>query len=156
MDQIKIRKALLTDLEQLYVFEQNIIQAERSFDPTLKKEHTHYYNLKEIITSPEAEIIVAELGHTIIASGFARIERAKPYVQHARHAYLGFMYVVPEHRRKGVNKRIIGALKNWASLQNVSELRLEVYYNNVNAIKAYEKIGFAKHVLEMRLNIDGT
>jgi ribosomal protein S18 acetylase RimI-like enzyme len=155
-DQLKIRKALLSDLEQLYILEQNIIQAERPFDPTLKKGPTHYYDLKEMITASHIELVVAELNDTIIGSGYARIETSKPYLAHTRHAYLGFMYVLPEHRGKGINKRIIAVLKNWASLQNVPELRLEVYYNNAIAIKAYEKIGFSKHMLEMRLNIERT
>jgi GNAT superfamily N-acetyltransferase len=64
------------------------------------------------------------------------------------------MYVLPEYRGKGINKKIIEHLKNWASLQNIKELRLEVYYKNIPAIKAYEKIGFSKHMLEMRLNLD--
>ena len=153
-DQLKIRKALLNDLEQLYIFEQNIILAERSFDPTLKKGHIHYYDLKEMITTPNVELVVAELNDTIIGSGYARIETSKPYLEHARYAYLGFMYVLPEHRGKGINGRIIEALKAWASLQNVPELRLEVYNDNVIAIKAYEKIGFSKHMLEMRLSIE--
>ncbi|SRR5258706_3363917 len=150
MDQINIRKAILTDLPQLYVFEQNIIQAERSFDPTLKKEDTHYYDLKEMISDPNVQLVIAELENKIIASGYARIENSKSYLQHKQHAYLGFMYVVPEQRGKGINKRIIEVLQDWAVSQNVSELRLEVYQGNIKAINAYEKIGFSKLIFEMR------
>jgi len=154
MDNIKIRKASLNDLGQLCIFEQNIIQEERSYDPTLKKEHARYYDLDEMITAPDVEVVVAELDNKIIASGYARIEKSKSYLRHIRHAYLGFMYVVPEHRGQGINKQIIEALKDWAILQNVPELRLEVYYHNMNALKAYEKIGFSKLILEMRLNLE--
>ena len=153
-DEVKIRKATLNDLEQLYIFEQNIIQAERPFDPTLKRERTNYYNVKEMIKAVDVEVVVAELDDKIIGSGYARIEKSKPYLQHSKHAYLGFMYVLPEFRGQGINKRIIEALQDWAMLQNVPELRLEVYYENINAIKAYEKIGFSKHMLQMRLKLD--
>jgi ribosomal protein S18 acetylase RimI-like enzyme len=154
MDQIKIRKALLSDLEELYIFEQNIIEAERPFDPTLKRESTNYYDLKEMITASNVEVVVAELNDKIIASGYARIERSKAYLQHSNHAYLGFMYVLPEYRGKGINKGIIEALKTWTREQKVTELRLEVYYDNIPAIKAYEKIGFSKHMLLMRFNME--
>src|SRR5688572_11448534 len=140
MNQLIIRKATSNDLEQLYAFEQEVIQTERPFDPTIKKEGIYYYDLKEMINAPGIEVVVAELNDKIIGSGYARIEKSKPYLKHQNHAYLGFMYVLPEYRGKGINRKIIENLKNWAYLQNVKELRLEVYYNNISAIKAYEKI----------------
>lgn len=152
MDQTIIRKATEDDLEELYRFEQGVIEAERPYDPTLKKEFIHYYDLKEMITASHIEIIVAQFENKIIGSGYARIEKGKPYLRHIHHAYLGFMYVHPEYRGKGINKKIIDALKNWALSKNVKEFRLEVYFNNTSAIRAYEKIGFSKHMIEMRFN----
>src|SRR5688572_13233010 len=154
MNQLIIRKAESNDLEQLYAFEQGVIQTERPFDPTFKKERIHYYDLKEMINTPGIEVGVAELNDKIIGSGYARIEKSKPYLKHQHYAYLGFMYVLPEYRGKGINRRIIENLKNWAYQQNVKELRLEVYYNNISAIKAYEKIGFSQLLIEMRLNLE--
>ena len=154
MDQTIIRKATIEDLEKLYQFEQGVIAAERSFDSTLKKEEIHYYNLEEMIKASHIEVLVAETENKIIGSGYARIEKAKDYLKHDVHAYLGFMYVHPEYRGKGINKKIMEALKNWAHSQNVTELRLDVYFNNISAIKAYEKIGFSKHMIEMRLNLE--
>ena len=152
MDDIKLRAAVVTDLDQLYIFEQDIIGAERAFDPTLKKEKTHYYDLKEMITSPNVRLVVAELNNIIIATGYASIVPSKPWSSHTRHAYLGFMYVLPQFRGQGINGRIIDALKEWAYSHNTRELRLEVYSDNISALNAYEKIGFSKHILEMRYN----
>ena len=154
MDRITIRKASLKDLDTLLRFEQGVIAAERPFDPTLKPGHIHYYDMAEMITAPHIELVVAVLNHHLIGSGYARIETAKPYLRHPRHAYLGFMYTEPIHRGKGVNKKIIEALKHWALSQNISELRLDVYYHNESAIRAYEKVGFIRHMVEMRLPID--
>src|SRR5215212_5428670 len=120
-DEIKIRKAREEDLAVLHKFEQGVIEEERNFDPTLKKEQTVYYDLKEMIHSPRTELVVAEINNKVIASGYARIEKSKDYLQHERHAYLGFMFVVPEFRGKGINKAIIETLTNWARLQNVNE-----------------------------------
>jgi GNAT superfamily N-acetyltransferase len=63
------------------------------------------------------------------------------------------MYVEPAHRGKGVNKKIIEALKHWALSQNITELRLDVYYHSESAIRAYEKVGFIRHMVDMRLGI---
>lgn len=72
------------------------------------------------------------------------------YLQHDYHAYLGFIYVAPEFRGKGISGRVIEELKKWARLQGIKEMRLEVYYQNISAIKAYEKFGFTRHMIEMR------
>ena len=154
MNEVKIRKASLDDLEQLMVFEQDLIKTERPFDPTLKPDPIKYYDLKSLITSPLAEVVVAETDNKVIASGYARIDRSKPFLKHSTHAYLGFMYVLPEYRGQGINKQIMDALKDWAVSQNITEFSLEVYYDNISAIKAYEKIGFSRYILEMRYNLD--
>jgi ribosomal protein S18 acetylase RimI-like enzyme len=153
MDKIIIRKAALKDMDILLRFEQGVIESERPSNITLKDGLIHYYDLEELINSPHIELLVAELDQELIGSGYARIENSKPYLKHKSHAYLGFMYVDPNHRGKGVNKKIIEALGQWAVSQNVAEIRLEVYNDNLPAIKAYEKVGFVKHMVEMRLGL---
>jgi len=153
MEEIITRKATINDLETLRRFEQGVISAERPFDPTLKNDPFNYYDLEFMIDAPHIELIVAEVNGELIGSGYARIETAEHYLQHEQFAYIGFMYVEPQHRGKGINKIILEALEKWALSQNITELRLEVYFNNTLAIAAYEKAGFAKHMIEMRLGL---
>lgn len=155
MKDIKIRKATKGDLGTLLEFEQGIISAERPFDPTLKKGDVTYYDLHEMLTAPHIYLVVAEIGSEIVGCGYARIEDAEHFLEHGKHAYLGFMYVVPEHRGKGVNQLVIDALTKWALEKNITELRLDLYFNNSAAIKAYEKAGFVKHMIVMRKGISG-
>lgn len=154
MENIQVRTARLEDLDTLLQFEQGVITAERPFDETLKEGHIHYYNLKAMIESPGTEVVLAEVDGEVAGSGYARIEDSKPYNQHTRHAYLGFMYVPPQHRGKGINGKIIEALKSWAVSKGITELRLDVYHGNEAAIKAYEKAGFSKLLVNMRLGLD--
>jgi ribosomal protein S18 acetylase RimI-like enzyme len=153
MDPITIRPASLQDLSTLLRFEQDVIATERPFDPTLGPDPLHYYDLHELITASHIQLLVAEYDQQVIGSGYARIETAKHYNRHPQHAYLGFMYVEPAHRGKGVNNMIIAALTEWARSRNIVELRLDVYYHNGSAIKAYEKVGFTRHKLAMRMGI---
>jgi GNAT superfamily N-acetyltransferase len=153
MHKILIRTATLLDLETLLTFEQGIIETERPFDATLKEGRISYYDLKEMITQNDCEIAVAELNGQIIASGYATIENSKSYLKHEKHVHLGFMFVSPVHRGKGINKLIIEFLQQWAVSKNIHELRLEVYFENTSAIQAYEKIGFHKHMIEMRMSM---
>ena len=102
MNQITIRKATLNDLDILLKFEQGVVEAERPFNPLLKDSDVHYYNINEMITAGHIELLVALSGDEVIGVGYSRIENAKPYMKYEQHAYLGFMYVVPAYRGKGV------------------------------------------------------
>ena len=151
MDSIIIRAAVLDDLEVLRNFEQGVIKAERPLDMTLGPDPISYYDLKALLLNDDAHLVVAELGGKVIASGYAMIKTAKPYLVHDRYSYLGFMYTVPEYRGRGVNTMILESLREWSYARGLKEIRLDVYSGNESAIRAYEKVGFKKHILEMRL-----
>lgn len=146
------REATEKDLEVLLTFEQGIVSAERPFNSTLIDGEIHYYDLSHFIKSPDALLIVAEDNNEIIASGYALIKQPeKDYYKFEKYGYLGFMYVKPEHRGKGINKIITDELISWIKSKNISEVRLDVYAENESAVKAYEKAGFEPHLLTMRL-----
>jgi len=150
MDNIMIRQARPDDLDVLLQFEQGIIETERPFDPTLKEGHINYYDLAAYIDSPDVEVVVAQLVDEVVGSGYALIREAKTFEAHTHYAYLGFMYVKPEHRGKGINQEILKALKQWSDAKGLTEIRLQVYDDNAAAIRAYEKAGFKGHMLVMR------
>jgi len=153
MDKINFRAAEINDLPILYKFEQGIVSTERPFDPTLKNEHINYYNIRAMITANDVAVIVALVNDEIIASAYVKIKKAPPYLKFEYYAYLGFMYVRPKYRGQGVSQKVIEQAKIWAKLKNLNELRLEVYDENISAIAAYEKFGFKKHIIEMRVEI---
>lgn len=154
MSKINIRTATPADLNILLEFEQGIITAERPYDPTLEEGKINYYDIEKMIEASHISVLVAEIDSEIIGSGYARIETAKPYLKHDNYAYLGFMYTDPKHRGKGVNAKIIEELKEWCRSRKITELRLDVYNDNPSAIRAYEKVGFKKHLLNMRVQIN--
>tara|TARA_R110000868_G_scaffold130775_1_gene340618 strand:- start:137 stop:610 length:474 start_codon:yes stop_codon:yes gene_type:complete len=149
-----IRIATLKDLTVLLRFEQGVIEAERPFDPTIKECEITYYDISELITSPNSEVFVAEIENEIVASGYVKIKSDRHYLKHEKQGYLGFMYVSEKHRGKQLNKHIIDALLQWCKLRNIFEVRLDVYDDNIPAINAYQKVGFKKHMINMRLDIE--
>jgi GNAT superfamily N-acetyltransferase len=150
---IEIRKAVETEISILLSFEKGIIEAERPFDNTLKEGEIHYYDIIELINNKNAEVLVAVIDNEIVGSGYAKILTAKSYQKHSEYAYLGFMYVKPAFRGQGINKKILNALIDWAKSQNLKELRLEVYDENIIAKNSYLKAGFIPSLLEMRMEI---
>jgi len=150
---IEIRKAVETEIEILLSFEKRIIETERPYDNTLKEGEIHYYDLIKLIQSKKAEVLVAVVDKEIVGSGYAKILPAEPFQKYSEYAYLGFMYVKPQFRGQGVNKKILQGLINWAKNQNLTEVRLDVYDENIIAKNAYLKAGFKPNFLEMRLEI---
>ncbi len=153
MEEIVLRPANLEDLDILLGFEQGIIAAERPFEPTLKADRISYYDIKAMIQAIDVEVIVAVINDEIVGSGYVKIQRSKSFQKFDFYAYIGFMYVKPEHRGKGISQLVMNEMLRWAKSKNIAEVRLEVYNDNVPAIKAYEKVGYKKHMLKMRLDI---
>ena len=153
MNAILVREAKPKDIPILRQFEQGVIEAERPFDSTLKPGLIHYYDLEKLLKSEDSILLVASKDDELIGSGYALIKPAPPYLIHDRYAYLGFMYVKSEFRGQGVIAKIIDALKSWCPGKGISEIRLEVYDDNRPAIKAYQKSGFEKHLVEMRMKL---
>lgn len=153
INHVIVREATLDDYNTLLHFEQRLISAERPFDPTLRNDPIHYYDIKEIIMSSNTCFAVAARQEQLIGCGYARIDMARPWLKHERYSYLGFMYTEPEFRGQGVNYYIMGSLKAWSLSRDIKEMRLEVYAGNVMAQKAYEKAGFSSHMIQMRVDL---
>ena len=149
---ITIRQAKIKDLDNLRTLEQGVIQYERPFAPTLKKDPIQYYDLRNLIEREDAEIIVAISNGEIIGSGYALIKNNSPVKQPAQYVHLGFMYVSPTYRGMGINGKIIDHLKIWAKERNLTEFQLDVYAENESAVKAYKKKNFKPYLLKMRFN----
>lgn len=148
-----IRKATRSDLPALLEFEQGIIAAERPMDPTLKEDPITYYDLSEYIDAVDTEVVVAETNGKLVGSGYGQIRKNKDYFKYPEYGYIGFMFVDEDHRGQAIAKQIIAYLNTWFASRNIEEVRLTVYDKNPAAIKAYEKAGFEKHIIEMRLNL---
>ncbi|MBO9585630.1 MAG: GNAT family N-acetyltransferase [Flavobacterium sp.] len=150
---ITIRRAVIADLPKLAEFLQFLVNAERPYDPTLKEGEIFYYDIKELILDSKSEVLVVDFNNQIIGCGYAQIRTALPYQIHELYGYLGFMYVDPEFRGKGLIKLLINELKKWVRSQGITEVRLQVYSENEAAVNAYKKVGFAPITTTMRCDI---
>lgn len=148
-EQLIFRPARSADLPTLREFEQGVISAERPYASNLIDGHIQYYDLDAMLNHDDAQLLVAEQNGELIASGYARLETDKPYFTPGRYAYLGFMYVVPSARGRGVIQALITELKAWAQSRGITAMKLDVYADNAAAIKAYQKLGFHSEMIEM-------
>ena len=153
MQSISFRSAELQDLAILLEFEQGIVSTERPFDATLQGGTIYYYDIKAMIEATDTEVMVGEVNGDVVASAYVTVKQAKPYFKHDRYAYVGFLYVKPEHRGKNFSQRMLDELKIWSLARGLHEFRLDVYDANVRAVSAYLKFGFEKQLVEMRMSI---
>ena len=149
-----IRKATQEDLPVLMEFMNGLVDAERPMNPTIKDGKVIYYDLSEIMKNEESDLYVVELNNELVASGYAKIKEDRSYLKHDKQGYLGFMFVPEKHRGNGYNKLIMDTLLKWCKDRNVFENRLDVNATNTAAIRAYEKAGMKKHMVNMRLDIE--
>ena len=151
---LTFREATPNDLPQLLQIEQYIVEAERPFNTSIKPGNPTYYNMEQLVTSNDAYLIVAEDSGNIIGTGYAQIRESKDSLVHDQHSYLGFMYVDPEYRGKGINQDIMDQLVAWSKDRDIHDLYLDVYAQNDAAIRAYQKAGFAPCLIEMKLSVE--
>ena len=154
MKELIVRSAHPADLPTLLAFEQGIILAERPFDHMLKPDPISYYDIGEMIEAADAEVAVAECQGRLIGSGYAKKKPSRHYLAPEHHAFIGFLYVEPEFRGRGVNQKVLDHLFEWARHNELPEVHLTVYPANQSAVRAYEKVGFKPYLLEMRKNLD--
>lgn len=59
-----------------------------------------------------------------------------------RHAHIFLLYVVPEHRRRGIGAALVRQAENWARSRGDRQLGLQVFLSNQPALNLYQKLGF--------------
>ncbi|WP_440055932.1 GNAT family N-acetyltransferase [Pseudoalteromonas sp. T1lg65] len=150
---IIIRAAVPEDYDQLQSLEQKMIEAERPFDHTIKREPTYYYDLDELITDNDTELLVAVVDSKVIATGYVQIRTAREAYIHQQYGYVGFIYVDEEYRGHGLCQQIIERLVQWGKSKDLTHYQLDVFSENTSAIRAYEKLGFRTTLHKMKLDV---
>ena len=153
MNNIAIRPASINDLETLLAFEQGVIKAERPLDPFLGDGALFYYNIPTLITAKDIDLLVATSNDTLVGSGYIKTVNSSQYHKNVKHGYIGFIYVEPAFRGNKISGLILDSLKKIAKEKGLKELRLDVYSNNIGAIKSYKRFGFTKGLVNMKIEI---
>ncbi|MEC4811739.1 MAG: GNAT family N-acetyltransferase, partial [Scytonema sp. PMC 1069.18] len=74
----------------------------------------------------------------------------------SRHAHIFLLFVVPEHRRRGIGKALMGHVENWAKARGDCQIGLQVFESNKAALNLYNQLGYQTLSLWMvkRLSTD--
>ena len=153
-----IREATPGDLPLLRSLEQGVVSAERPFSSVIRDDDVPviYYDLEALLEDEQSRLLLVEetTGEKQgVAAGYLTIRQSKASGVHSHHGYLGFMYVLPRLRGRGVNRLVIDHLVAWGQSRGIEHFYLDVYSDNKSALRAYEKVGFSKLRCEMHLRV---
>ncbi|MEH2062777.1 MAG: GNAT family N-acetyltransferase [Nostoc sp.] len=59
-----------------------------------------------------------------------------------RHAHIFILYVVPEHRRRGIGRALMRYIENWAIERGDRQIGLQVFQSNKPALNLYNQLGY--------------
>ncbi len=113
------------------------------------------YNLKDIIASDMADILIATEDEKIV--GFALVQQQKTppcsYIKPYDFAYLADLVIHPDFRGRGIGTHLIDAVKQWALDRLLEYVELSVIAENIGAIELYNRSGFVSTGYTMRAHL---
>lgn len=136
---IIIREARKEDAPEIIAFQQKMAwETEKMTLPaeTVTKGVNAVFNDQSL-----GSYYVAEADCKILASLLITYEWSD--WRNSRVWWLQSVYVVPEHRRKGIFRKMYTFIKNKAEEQGIAGLRLYVETQNTGAQKTYEALGMS-------------
>lgn len=137
---LEIREATEEDAELLHLFMADLVSErlpglyERAAPPTIDQEREFIRSIRE----STGVIFVALCGGRIV--GLLDFHREKR--PQSAHGGIFGMSVARERRGQGVGTALLATLVAWAHRAGVSRLELQVFENNLGAIRLYERMGF--------------
>jgi len=70
-------------------------------------------------------------------------------LQGDRHAHIFLLYVMPEHRRRGVGSALMRHAEDWARARGDRQIGLQVFQSNRPALNLYHRLGYQTQSLWM-------
>ncbi|MGH1393615.1 MAG: GNAT family N-acetyltransferase [Trichormus sp.] len=71
-----------------------------------------------------------------------------------RHPHIFLLYVLPEHRRRGIATALMRYLENWAIQRGDRQIGLQVFQTNQAALNLYHQLGYQTQSLWMLKQLD--
>ncbi len=94
--------------------------------------------MEESHVSNDKLFLIAKLGADVVGTlTLSRYEN-----QENRHCGEFGMSVHPEHRRRGLGRRLIEAMEAWALSHGIVKIELRVWSNNIPALGLYNAVGY--------------
>lgn len=77
------------------------------------------------------------------------VGNAVDQVRGNRHTHVFLLYVMPQHRRRGIGKALMSYVENWARMRGDRQIGLQVFQANEPALNLYSQLGYQTQSLWM-------
>lgn len=152
---VTIRKAKLSDLEDVRKLNQKLFYHDFEFDKTLNlswpKKNKKYF--KERILSKNSITLIAENNNLIVGYLIGTIVNSQDYRKAIKIAELENTLILPDYRGKKIGTRLIKEFFKWAKSKKIKRAKLIASAKNKRAISVYKKNSFFEYDLVMEANL---
>lgn len=154
MQDIKIRKARVNELENILLLSDELAIADLPFDEKVDKNWAHTFKGEKYYKDKIKEItgvcFVAEINGEIIGY-LTAANKEIPSYRLVKVADLENLFVKKDFRSKGVGKKLLGEFKKWAKEIKVDKVAVTVFALNERAIGFYKREGFMPQDLNLEM-----
>jgi GNAT superfamily N-acetyltransferase len=149
---VSVRRAWPSEIEALVdlcaaLFAEDSGRHDPAVDQSWPRREGHTY-FSQVIGDDQAVGMVAEVDGAVAGYLVGRL-RQPGDTRPVRVAVLEAMYVRPPDRRAGVGAALVREFRAWAGQQMAGRLSVTAYAANVEAIRFYEREGFAPRSLSL-------
>ncbi len=143
-----IRSMVLTDFPAFDRFDGALHAMHQQARPDLFAPCKHLFtqaDFEKLLASPNEIALIAEVGDRPAGICMATIKEppAAPFLHPVKAAHIGDLYVAEEYRRAGVGRALIESVRRAAGEKGAGRITLMVWPFNSDALRFYEKLGFA-------------
>jgi GNAT superfamily N-acetyltransferase len=71
-----------------------------------------------------------------------------------RHPHIFLLYVIPEHRHRGIGKALMAYIEDWARQKGYHQIGLQVFQANTPALTLYHQFGYQEQSLWMLKSLE--
>lgn len=147
-DQIIIRPGSPEDFDAVRALDRELIAYDLQFDPSLDaawSESTEAAEFFQARLSGDGVCLVAERDGELVGCLMGALSEAVSYRRPTPMAELETLFVRPEIRGGGVGRRLMSAFADWVNEHGAARLTVRVSAANRDALRFYEREGFAAY-----------
>lgn len=146
-----IRRATPADAPALFRAWQDLRAHNASTDPRVipapVSEIEFTAGLRELLARPTGTLVIAEVNGQLAGFIRAGVEENAPDRLPERHVGIGYLYVDPAARRRGIGRALFAAVRDWAASQDgVAHFEMTVLNQDGQAEAFWRALGFSPFI----------
>jgi ribosomal protein S18 acetylase RimI-like enzyme len=125
-------------------------QLDDSFIPSPRWQEEYRYFIRALLGRDDALAVVAVLDGGVVGYGVGRISVLPGFFARRRRGYIHDVVTRKSYRRRGIGRRLVGALLAWMRRTEVGSVELTVAVRNEDAVAFWKEMGFITYMHHMK------